>query len=413
MSIFIFRDVEFETQDGLTYSDLLRKDPLKNDDIAEEKATGDEEVSSEEMKTWHRETENPGSNFLQFDLDQGTQTDILADEAREGEAGDQALAVVQGSARQSTNKDYSDMETLDKENTKPSDGGSTYGKENKNARPVFLKPLLPESQDIQLYAQYRESVILYQKKLKNMIDRTLEHKKIEPRANLHFGRLNKNLLAFFTDEQPRLFHKKDEHSKEINAVFSLLVDCSASMHDKMEETKRGIILFHEALKSVQVAHQVTGFWEDASDATENDQPNYFKTAIDYSSSLKPSTGPEIMQLAAEEDNRDGYAIRLIGKGLLKRSENQKFLIIFSDGEPAAYGYSQNGIVDTHEAVVDARKKGIEVFNIFLSQAGVDEEQKKVFQNIYGNYSIIVPSVDMLPELLFPLLKKLLYQSLNS
>ena len=128
------------TQDGLTYSDLLRKDPLKNDDVAEEKATGDEEVSSEEMKTWHRETENPGSNFLQFDLDQGTQTDILADEAREGEAGDQALAVVQGSARQSTNKDYSDMETLDKENTKPSDGGSAYGKENKNARPVFLKP---------------------------------------------------------------------------------------------------------------------------------------------------------------------------------------------------------------------------------------------------------------------------------
>ena len=87
---FHFPRVEFETQDGLTYSDLLRKDPLKNDDVAEEKATGDEEVSSEEMKTWHRETENPGSNFLQFDLIRERKRTFW-DEAREGEAGDQGL----------------------------------------------------------------------------------------------------------------------------------------------------------------------------------------------------------------------------------------------------------------------------------------------------------------------------------
>jgi nitric oxide reductase activation protein len=35
-------------------------------------------------------------------------------------------------------------------------------------------------------------------------------------------------------------------------------------------------------------------------------------------------------------------------------------IAVSDGEPAAFGYEQNGIVDTSEAVIEARKKGIEV-----------------------------------------------------
>ena len=80
---------------------------------------------------------------------------------------------------------------------------------------------------------------------------------------MQFGRLDKKFIRFFTDEQPRLFYKKQNDSKEIDAVFSLLVDCSASMQDKMEETKRGIILFHEALKSVKVPHEVTGFWEDA------------------------------------------------------------------------------------------------------------------------------------------------------
>ncbi len=49
-----------------------------------------------------------------------------------------------------------------------------------------------------------------------------------------------------------------------------------------------------------------------------------------------------MQLEPEEDNRDGYAIRQMTKKMLHRSEAQKFLIVFSDGEPAAFGYEQNG-----------------------------------------------------------------------
>lgn len=184
------------------------------------------------------------------------------------------------------------------------------------------------------------------------------------------------------------------------------------MQDKMEETKLGITLFHEALKSVKVPHEITGFWEDATEASDNDQPNYFNKVIDFSSSLLSKSGPEIVQLEAEEDNRDGYAIRVISENLYRRTEEQKFLLIFSDGEPAAYGYSQNGIIDTHEAVREARKRGVEIFNIFLSMNGVEEEQRKVFQNIYGPYSIIVPSIDKLPDMLFPLLRKLLFQSIN-
>lgn len=80
-----------------------------------------------------------------------------------------------------------------------------------------------------------------------------------PRTDLHAGRLNNKLLRYFTERNPRLFYKKQEPSSEIDAVFTLLVDCSASMFDKMDETKRGIVLFHEALKSVAVPHQIVGF----------------------------------------------------------------------------------------------------------------------------------------------------------
>ena len=172
------------------------------------------------------------------------------------------------------------------------------------------------------------------------------------------------------------------------------------MYDKMEQTKLGITLFHEALKSVNVAHEVIGFWEDTNDATKEKQPNYFKPVIEFSTSLRNLSGPEIMQLQPEEDNRDGYAIRLMTDRLMTRFENQKFLLVFSDGEPAAFGYEQNGIVDTHEAVLQARKKGIDVINIFLSNSEIEESQKKILHDIYGNFSILVSNIEELPNVLF-------------
>ncbi|WP_144461709.1 vWA domain-containing protein [Siminovitchia fortis] len=397
--------------DDLPFLDLLRKDPLQNDDMAEEKASGDEHVQEEEMKTWHRETDRPGKSFMQFELDQGTKTDIAGGSEREGEEGDQALAIVQGRSKKTDKKDYSRLELTSPDESEALGGKSKYGRANKNARPVFLNARKPDNEALAVYGKLEKDVRFYHKKLKNIIERIMEKKETDPRTHLQMGRLGKNLLSFFTDEHPKLFYKKSYPGTEIDASFILLVDCSASMIDKMEETKRGVILFHEALKSVAVPHEVIGFWEDANEAAADDQPNYFFQAIPFSKSLQQLSGPEIMELDAMEDNRDGYAIRIAAERLLARTEKQKFLIVFSDGEPAAYDYD-NGIVDTHEAVMEVRKKGIEVFNIFLSNSGLEFEQRRVFENIYGNRSIIAPYVDELPDVLFPLLKKLLRQSIN-
>jgi nitric oxide reductase activation protein len=143
------------------------------------------------------------------------------------------------------------------------------------------------------------------------------------------------------------------------------------------------------------------------------QPNYFQHVIDFSSSYKKESGSEIMQLEPMEDNRDGFAIRHASQSLMKRSEKQKFLLVFSDGEPAAMGYEQNGVVDTHEAVLLARKQGIEVINVFLSNEPIDEGQQTTIRNIYGKYSILVEDVSELPNVLFPLLKRLLHKSIQT
>ncbi len=395
------------------FDELKRKSKLKNKDSIEDAKNGDEDVHIDKLPTWHSETSKPTKSFLQFDLEQGTNTTLNGDGAvREGEDADQALAMVQGTSRKAKKNDYSKLEAMEpKKEEKSSVGELAYGKENKYAVPVFKysrQPLLSESDQ---YKQERNDILLFQKKLKLMIQKTLEHKKTMPRSDLHIGRLNKKLLRLLTDNNPKLFYKKQEKSPDIDAVFTLLVDCSASMFDKMDQTKIGITLFHETLKSVRVPHQIVGFWEDTNEATKTRQPNHFHTVISFEDSLQKHSGPEIMQLSPEEDNRDGYAIRHMTEQLSRRNEKQKFLLVFSDGEPAATGYERNGIIDTHEAVLAARKLGIDVMNVFLSTTEVDEATKKTIQNIYGKYSIFVEKIEELPEQLYPLLKRLLLKTL--
>ncbi|KAB7706249.1 VWA domain-containing protein [Bacillus aerolatus] len=400
----------YENMEGDNFHDLKRKDPLANDDRLEEEKSGEEEILDEEFRTWHRETSELGSSFLQFDLDQGSKTELMGEGVREGEAGDQALAMVQGSAQETSRKDFANLPAENLKKEVQGGGQAVFGKENRFAVPCFKKAEPADPEAINKYKKQKAQIASLQKKLKNMIEKTLEHKKIQPRGDLHRGRLNKKLIRFFIEDQPRLFYKKQEPSTEIDATFTLLVDCSASMQDKMEQTKLGIVLFHEALKSVRVPHEVIGFWEDTSGASDTMQPNYFHTVIDYEASLQSASGPEVMQLEPEEDNRDGFAIRVVTERIKRRSEKQKFLLVFSDGEPAAYDYDRNGIIDTHEAVLEARKLGIEVINVFLADGEIAEAQQKTIQNIYGKYSIFVTDINELPHVIFPLLKKLLYKS---
>ncbi|EKN70029.1 VWA domain-containing protein [Schinkia azotoformans] len=411
---YISENVYKKMDDGLTYDDLKRRNGLKNNDVLDKEKEGDEDVHSEKLPTWHQETEDTTKSFLKFDLEQGTQTDLIGEGVREGEAGDQALAVVQGKSGKSKHKDFSEVEAVEANDAEALSGAANdekYGRANKFAVPIHVRLNQTTIAEKERYDEFKTIIMPYQKKLKQMIQKTLEHKKILPREDLHIGRLNKKLIRYFTDENPRLFYKKNQPSPEIDAVFSLLVDCSASMYDKMDQTKLGITLFHEALSGVGVPHNIVGFWEDSSDATEVRQPNCFKTVVDFANFADSKSGPKIMQLEPEEDNRDGFAIRMMCERLLQRHEKQKFLLVFSDGEPAAFDYVENGIIDTHEAVVNGRKKGIEIINVFLANGEITESQQTTIKNIYGKYSILVPVIDDLPDILFPLLKKLLLRSI--
>lgn len=395
------------------FDELTRTDELANDD-SEEVDEENNEYIDEEFSTWHRENENNDrkQTFLQFELEVGTKTNIKGGGARETEDADQAMGSIQGSSQQTRNKDYSELDALDKqESNKGASAENQFGEENKDAVKIIEEAENPTAEERGSYQEILHAIEPYKRKLATIIKKTIEHKKNAPRKDLLAGRLSKKLLPLVLEEKPRIFYKKNQESKEFDAAFTLLVDCSASMQGKMEETRHGIALFHEVLKTFKIPHSIIGFWEDAMDVRENYQPNYFHVIHSFQDSLYKENGAKIMQLEAREDNRDGFSIRVAAQELEKRREKNRFLLVFSDGEPAAANYNQNGIVDTNLAVSEARKRGIEVIGMFLSDGEVEERDEVLMKNIYGREKIIVPAVSELPDHFAPLLKKLLLKSI--
>ncbi|WP_088072324.1 vWA domain-containing protein [Gottfriedia luciferensis] len=383
---------------------------LQNDDQQD----GLEERNSEDEKfsTWHRESKNneTDDNFLRFEVESGTKTSIKANFAREEEAGDQALGNAFGSSKQGENKKSKQTDSFEASNSSTSQQ-NPYGKYNSN---VSIKYVEATKQTVNEKVQYSTLSAMVSKDVKELrktIEKSLENKQNAP-SDKYYGRLNKKWIRLFTEEKPKMFYKKQTESKELDAVFYLLVDCSGSMFNKMDEVKKSVILFHETLKQLKISHSISGFWEDASNATKENKPNILHQVIPFSSSLAQSSGPNIMQLHEEEDNRDGLMIRIVSEELAKRPEKHKFLLVFTDGEPSALDYFQDGIIDTHEAVKQARKLGIEVIGTFIEEDEHQDETAQLMKNIYQYHYLIASGTEDLRLQLKPMLKKLLLRSIE-
>lgn len=394
------------------YEELQRTDDVENEDYAK---MSQQEATDERLETWHQEQapSEKKQTFLQMNLEFGTKTNVRGKSARQTESGDQVFTTAQGTARETKQKDYSAAKSLDtyEDNQKTEERKNYYGKANIHAIPIKKIAKSPNAKEKELYKKFQKQIEREKRTLLMTLEKILEHKQDTIQDNLLFGRLSKKLIPIVTEEFPKLFYKKNEESNTFDATFTLLIDCSASMEYKMEETKRGVTLFHEVLKSLHIPHSIIGFWEEATSTLRKEQRNYFHEIHSFSDSLHKENGPKIMQLQAAEDNRDGFAIRIATDELLKRQEKHKFLLVFTDGEPAANDYYEKGIIDTNIAVNLAQKKGIYTLGLFLSEKPIQSYERKLMESIYGRNHLMIEGLKELPERLSPILRKLLSQTI--
>ncbi|MGX9134491.1 vWA domain-containing protein [Rummeliibacillus sp. JY-2-4R] len=375
--------------------------------------SGDQENKKETIEqlfqTWHRETKEESGVHLRFELERGNASKSLSLEAEEGQAGNEISE--EGTGATPNTKATPQKSSLNEAKKLPHgrrQAGEDFGEQNRNV--VFEEKRITQTKDMDdltTLAIWRLEQAPSVKAITSEFRKRLAQKELAKRENLSKGRLDSSKLAkFLLEDRPKPFYKKNAPAKPLNAVFGLLIDGSASMIDKMDETKKAVLLFHDVLRQMNIPHEMVSFYEDAYEATPNVQPNTFEWLHKLEDGNRDD-GPAIMSLTAHEDNRDGFAIRWMTKRLKFRDEKNRFILVFSDGEPSAFDYAQNGIKDTAEAVLEAKKQNIQVIHLFLNIEMPGEEQLQLFQMIYGNQTVAADSVEKFTDVTLRLLRKVI------
>ncbi|WP_144509728.1 nitric oxide reductase activation protein NorD [Bacillus sp. FJAT-22090] len=399
----------------LSASNLSLKDNpyhkgVKESVVGEE---GKKETIEEVFRSWHRENEQEDGLHLQYELEHGrdgkAEQNIASEEGREGH---EITEIGQGQSIGNSQENLL-TEYNNEKFTGMKKAGKMFGKEHLHVmyEEKRLDGVSNHQNKIQLQS-YRQEQAPFVKAFVEEIKKRMEQKKVDKRVNLSKGRLSSDLTTLWTEERPKPFYKKNAPSAQLNAVFGLLVDGSASMQDKLDETKKAVLLFHDVLRRLKIDHEIVLYYEDAFEASETSQPNTFEWIHKLEDGEKDN-GMNILSIEAHEDNRDGFAVRWMGKRLEKRKEAHKFLLIFSDGEPSAFGYAQNGIMDTAEAVVELERKDISILHLFLNDMEATEEQLDLFRLIFGKKTAVASSLEKFSDETLRLLRKMLHHVVKS
>ena len=205
------------------------------------------------------------------------------------------------------------------------------------------------------------------------------------REDVYSGELNESALGKFICGRGDVFRIEGEEKDPSLAVY-IAKDDSYSMHGKKEDMAIEALAFIEDIFKPLVPLKITTFndkrfdvikeWDDREDTS-------------YTYSFHAWHSPD-------DSNDDALAIMNGAMQLLKRPEEQKLLIMISDGLPCC---SQESV---HKAVEWARKKGVFVISFFI---GEKKEVDAIYPNLKAMYSRYFCGVH--PSILGPSLIKFL------
>lgn len=231
--------------------------------------------------------------------------------------------------------------------------------------------------------------------MRRSIEKVLKQKRQPDQRGMRSGRIDSSRLSGLIFSDTKCFKRLGEKKKPDCAVF-LLGDNSGSMAGSgrfyclrsfavVEEAFRGLakmkIAVFDSYGTESVTHEVV------KDFDEEFAGSFSCSFLEYG-----RTG---------YGNKDGYSIRVAAKQLLARPEEDKILLIASDGLPSDYdhGYSE-GICDVKSAVQEARKAGITVIGMYMNDYDDDSEE---FEEMYAPHAVVTPFEEM-PETLALVLK---------
>jgi len=191
----------------------------------------------------------------------------------------------------------------------------------------------------------------------------------------------------------RVFDRRIDPGNKADMAVCIVVDNSGSMSgNKIRLARECVIGLVETFAQLDIPVKVMGFTTgDGADALHYHYVNWRIKS--------PRDRAALMNIEAHSCNFDGFAIRYASRYLQKRPEENKLLIVISDGQPSSSFYcGRSGIADTKDAISEASK--------FASVIGVGiDADIDILHTMYGPGFLEVKNVYDLFDRLADKIKK--------
>lgn len=260
--------------------------------------------------------------------------------------------------------------------------------------------------------KYRENIKLHKRsitKLKENLSRILIEESGIDRIYSDGGTICANKAWRIGRSNNNKVFYKDIINEKGKYVIDILLDASGSQSRNQFNVAIQAYIIATALTSVGIPNRVMGYLSFLDYTV-------LKRYRDYNDNI--NSCENIFEYFSAGNNRDGLAIKSTCEHLLEREEENKILIVLSDGKPndvkigrdrsrslrgeAAYK-GVVGVKDTALEVRKARKQGIMVLGVFTGKE-IDLEAEKI---IYGKDFIYTKEISRFSDIVAMYLKKII------
>ncbi|MBR5508909.1 MAG: nitric oxide reductase activation protein [Lachnospiraceae bacterium] len=217
--------------------------------------------------------------------------------------------------------------------------------------------------------------------LGDILKQSLQARNEDDRMEASYGMIiPRKLWKVGRSEDPRLFMREmKKHNSDF--VVDVLIDASGSQRERQHLIALQGYILSSALSRASIPHRVLGFctfWDYTvmRRFREYDDPG----EADW----------RLMQFVSSANNRDGLALRAAADGLLARPEENKILIVLSDGRPndqvvnrpnvknPAVYTGEYAVKDTAAEVRRLRSQGISVLGVFAGEEQDLMAERRIF-----------------------------------
>ena len=175
--------------------------------------------------------------------------------------------------------------------------------------------------------------------------------------------------------------KRKTQNNTLDFAVDILMDASGSQSSRQAEVAMQGYIISEALSLTRIPNRVMSFcsfW------------NYtiLRRFREYEDGREANE--KLFEYKASSNNRDGLAIKAIVEGLIQRKEENKILIVLSDGRPNDININRSdkrnnqvysgktAVTDTAFEIRRARHMGISVLGVFAGSEEDLSSEKKIF-----------------------------------